>query len=228
MYDPTIGRWLTEDPIGFAGEDMNLYRYVGNGPTNATDPSGLKSGKGSTGPVTPNEALDDATEDRVGYYVGFFADYNEDWNQGSAGDLQGHAAIGFIHAPGNCPPIVKGVFGFYPDGVKDDGEAEFEIGRVYRVTPKEFDRMFLEALKRERWPGKYDKTKRNCTTFVKDIGEKGGLLDGLPPQPLSAYESYSNFDKSGKLTYVPGALGEFLKHDEKPDSFIFPTPNVPR
>ncbi len=50
MYDPTIGRWISEDPIGFAGGDPNLYRYVGNSPTNATDPSGLvafenKSGK---------------------------------------------------------------------------------------------------------------------------------------------------------------------------------------
>jgi hypothetical protein len=41
MYDPTIGRWLEEDPIGFAGGDLNLDRYVGNDPTNATDPSGL-------------------------------------------------------------------------------------------------------------------------------------------------------------------------------------------
>ena len=39
-YDPNDGRWLTEDPIGFAGGDSNLYRYVGNSPTNATDPSG--------------------------------------------------------------------------------------------------------------------------------------------------------------------------------------------
>jgi RHS repeat-associated protein len=40
-YDAGIQRWLSEDPIGFAGGDHNLYRYVGNGPTNATDPSGL-------------------------------------------------------------------------------------------------------------------------------------------------------------------------------------------
>jgi uncharacterized protein RhaS with RHS repeats len=42
MYDPTVGRWLSQDPIGFKAGDPNLYRYVGNGPTNATDPSGLK------------------------------------------------------------------------------------------------------------------------------------------------------------------------------------------
>jgi hypothetical protein len=42
MYDPTTGRWLCEDPIGFSAEDMNLYRYVGNNPTNETDPDGLR------------------------------------------------------------------------------------------------------------------------------------------------------------------------------------------
>ncbi|MCO8123236.1 hypothetical protein NHH03_15920 [Stieleria sp. TO1_6] len=33
---------ISQDPIGFAAGDANLYRYVGNGPTNATDPSGLE------------------------------------------------------------------------------------------------------------------------------------------------------------------------------------------
>jgi hypothetical protein len=42
MFDPTVGRWLEEDPIGFEGGDANLYRFVGNSPTNFTDPSGLK------------------------------------------------------------------------------------------------------------------------------------------------------------------------------------------
>ncbi len=40
MYDPTIGRFLTEDPIGTA-DDVNEYRYVKNNPTDATDPTGL-------------------------------------------------------------------------------------------------------------------------------------------------------------------------------------------
>ena len=41
-YDPNLGKWISQDPIGFAAGDANLYRYVGNGPTNATDPSGLE------------------------------------------------------------------------------------------------------------------------------------------------------------------------------------------
>ncbi|GIW97144.1 MAG: hypothetical protein KatS3mg111_0477 [Pirellulaceae bacterium] len=41
-YSPTLGRWLSQDPISFAAGDVNLYRYVGNGPTTKTDPSGLE------------------------------------------------------------------------------------------------------------------------------------------------------------------------------------------
>jgi RHS repeat-associated protein len=40
-YDPETGRWLSQDPLGFAAGDGNLYRYLGNNVTNATDPSGL-------------------------------------------------------------------------------------------------------------------------------------------------------------------------------------------
>src|SRR5262249_41688229 len=41
-YDLESGQWTSEDPYGFAAGDYNLKRYVGNGPTNATDPSGLE------------------------------------------------------------------------------------------------------------------------------------------------------------------------------------------
>jgi RHS repeat-associated protein len=39
-YDPKIGRFLSEDPIGFDG-GANFYAYVDNNPTNHTDPYGL-------------------------------------------------------------------------------------------------------------------------------------------------------------------------------------------
>ncbi len=39
-YDPANGRWLTRDPIGYAG-GVNLYGYCGGGPVGAVDPEGL-------------------------------------------------------------------------------------------------------------------------------------------------------------------------------------------
>jgi RHS repeat-associated protein len=38
----TAGRFISQDPMGFAAGDTNLYRYVGNRPTMATDPNGLE------------------------------------------------------------------------------------------------------------------------------------------------------------------------------------------
>lgn len=40
-YDPSLGRFTSRDPVGFAAGDANLYRYVQNDPINSVDPSGL-------------------------------------------------------------------------------------------------------------------------------------------------------------------------------------------
>ncbi len=41
-YSPELGRFVQPDPIGFAGGDVNLYRYVKNNPLGLVDPSGYK------------------------------------------------------------------------------------------------------------------------------------------------------------------------------------------
>ena len=58
-YDAAIGSWTSQDPLGFAAGDANLYRYVGNSPTNATDPLGLlryvdPEGAGGSGAGAPS------------------------------------------------------------------------------------------------------------------------------------------------------------------------------
>ncbi len=40
-YSATLGRFIELDPIGFSAGDNNWYRFVANGPTGKTDPSGL-------------------------------------------------------------------------------------------------------------------------------------------------------------------------------------------
>jgi RHS repeat-associated protein len=37
-----LGRWVSRDPIGFAGGEWNLYGYLENGPVVVIDPSGLQ------------------------------------------------------------------------------------------------------------------------------------------------------------------------------------------
>lgn len=40
-YSPTLGRFISVDPLGFDAGDVNFYRYVGDDPTSRTDPIGL-------------------------------------------------------------------------------------------------------------------------------------------------------------------------------------------
>jgi len=74
-YDPTIGRFLQPDPIDFYGEDLDMYRYVWNAPTNYRDPSGLLLTDGSNDPgnreawdaamgITPEERAKSNAQDQ--------------------------------------------------------------------------------------------------------------------------------------------------------------------
>ncbi|SIO13416.1 RHS repeat-associated core domain-containing protein [Singulisphaera sp. GP187] len=87
-YDAALGRWTQEDPIGFAAGDANLYRYVGNGPTNATDPLGLAAGAPSQS--TPPGGWASPT----GAFVGGFGWSLLDNTLGWIVDLDGLAAAG--------------------------------------------------------------------------------------------------------------------------------------
>jgi RHS repeat-associated protein len=40
-YDPAVGRFVSEDPLGFGGGDVNLFGYAQNDPVNVIDPLGL-------------------------------------------------------------------------------------------------------------------------------------------------------------------------------------------
>ena len=53
-YTPSIGRFVSQDPLGMAGSGINLYQYVDGNPINLFDPRGLsfnsRGGNGGIGP----------------------------------------------------------------------------------------------------------------------------------------------------------------------------------
>jgi RHS repeat-associated protein len=49
MYHPTLGRWMTRDPIGYA-DGMNAHEYVGGTPVLWPDPEGLEAKPADQGP----------------------------------------------------------------------------------------------------------------------------------------------------------------------------------
>lgn len=65
-YDPSNGRFLTEDPTGFLG-GKNKYEYVANSPTVFSDPSGLcPAGNGNPKPWTLRKSVVDLLKDKNG------------------------------------------------------------------------------------------------------------------------------------------------------------------
>jgi uncharacterized protein RhaS with RHS repeats len=76
IFDSATGRFLSEDPTGFAGGQANLYVYVGNDPINFTDPFGLRPltacEKQKLAPYIPKIDLDkaDLHDGEVPWYLG--------------------------------------------------------------------------------------------------------------------------------------------------------------
>jgi RHS repeat-associated protein len=59
-YNPQLGAWMSQDPIGFGGGQANLSEYVGNTPLSGVDPTGLD--EQTPGPTqSPNPEVDQGT-----------------------------------------------------------------------------------------------------------------------------------------------------------------------
>ncbi len=43
FYDPVLGRFMSQDPLGYEGGDWNLYSFAWNNPRNWNDPEGLSA-----------------------------------------------------------------------------------------------------------------------------------------------------------------------------------------
>ena len=98
FYSPTLNRFLQTDPIGFAGDALNLYRYCGDDPVDRSDPMGL---------------ADQTLADRIWNMACFFDGGNS--FKGSWGDFNDHMkpagniSFGLVDGNGG-PPNIMGSF----------------------------------------------------------------------------------------------------------------------
>jgi RHS repeat-associated protein len=100
-YDPTVGRFINEDPLGFGAGDTNIYRYVGNSPTNYIDPSGEES----TDPLDRLDQFVAGFGDKVSFggttkireaLYGDFATRNHQGGYYQAGQVTGEVASNLV------------------------------------------------------------------------------------------------------------------------------------
>ena len=69
-YDPTIGRYTSQDPIGLRG-GVNLFAYVGNNPLRFTDPFGTDIWLEGPAPGEPSGHLSISVGSPTGAYSSF-------------------------------------------------------------------------------------------------------------------------------------------------------------
>ncbi|WP_153559381.1 RHS repeat-associated core domain-containing protein [Roseimaritima sediminicola] len=75
-YDAAIGRWISQDPIGFEAGDANLYRYVGNGTATATDSSGWCAEPATSPSGSTSYTIGPPTRPAINHDNGFLDHYD--------------------------------------------------------------------------------------------------------------------------------------------------------
>jgi RHS repeat-associated protein len=108
-YDPRAGRWTTKDPILFAGEDGNLYAYVGGDPVSLADPVGLWTVQlGLTLDLTfPNGF---SLTGHAGFAIDGFGNFGGYWG-GGLGAGVGTGATGGVQALVSNAPCIGALAG---------------------------------------------------------------------------------------------------------------------
>lgn len=92
-YDPTTGRFLTPDPLGFLGSGVNLYSCTQNSPTNSTDATGEC-------PLCVTAAIGAVAGAAIGVGV-YTATHQSDFSwKGAAESAAGEAVVGAIVGSG--------------------------------------------------------------------------------------------------------------------------------
>jgi len=180
-YDPSIGRFISSDPIEFQAGDFNFYRYVGNDPVNFVDPSGLAVSSPDNHVTTPTPSPT-------------FELYPGQFEFDSLLERQGLIDVSFDFTPIGkiLSGIAKGIEGLFQASkgitIIKESKSASKSTTVHRGDGRSSDEIFKEGFK------------------PKDANSKTSLEDYVNKNESSKYVSTSkdlevaeNFAKSERL-----------------------------
>ncbi len=117
-YDAGNGCFLSEDPIGFEGGDLNVYAYVGGNPMAGIDPSGLD------GAAVEQWAIQ--FSENVLTFLG----------EGYSGVTKGYVINHFLTNKAKK---------YYEKGMQDEGDAALAVAKMMSISIALSDEELLEA-----------------------------------------------------------------------------------
>jgi RHS repeat-associated protein len=183
---PAEGRWAERDPLGLAAGDPNEYRFVGNDPTDATDPSGLE------GPwadnwhhLLPKQVF---TSDVVSRIEGLNIDAKEYGWMLKGVDHQGNDAL-----RGSRPTAM----GIHPEGWNKDWADWLERHKGQKITKKMVDDQLADM--------------KNMTKYKKYFNSKIGRAATMCNADWNAYLDARRKAKAAKEAAKAAKAAEAAK-----------------
>ncbi len=226
-YDAGTGKFLSEDPLGFAAGDYNLSRYVGNDPLNSLDPSGLSKKRGLGTGNAINTVVPRLDKEQHRYWLIIFADTN--LNRATAGGWAqlGHVWIG-IYDNQTKELIVRG---FYPRNssqakqglpcpgtIVDDSKRTFTVARAYPIDKQKHNLLKRQLMNAGGSPPSYDLHDYNCATFAISTARQVGQLTGVQPDTINLAPANNDATKDD---YTPWSVAIHLRTFSPPGSILF-------
>lgn len=230
-YDPNTGQWTSQDPIEFDAGDPNLYRYVRNAPTNATDPLGLQASMAQSRrgakpkPATTTLRVGGAYKAKLTFSGGFSKQEEQQLQAATyAAAIMIHRTLYILENESTWKQLqAQGTKGYllppFPDGRKVEFPTLLSTAPVIKLLNK--DRAFWIARFKEAYVGLTDpdstvayykttkkpsKTQSELTTQFYGIPyTRQGLND-------HSMDVYSVFWKSGSGGNGKGAVATTAEH----------------
>ena len=187
QYDSRLGRFISEDPIGFAGGDINLYGYVGNRPLAYKDPLGLNAAAAYWPYIAVGGAGIGAIVPPLGLAIAGGALIYGAWDAGQT--IARHPSNPFSHpwvSPDVIRPPAPPITACYPKPKPIPWTIPYERSNpIPMPTPDEDDERCLPQFERDNSVCRRLPTKQARARCFSSAEERyGNCLAKRPPGPL--------------------------------------------